>query len=101
MAKEVGVNVFRTYTHLYGNTVVINEGNPEGTVMPEGMRTLSKAVQDWYQSDCANPHLENVFLTFAPLQSSLPKVARRPKYEDLQTGEVVEEQLAASSSTGR
>jgi len=47
MAREAGLKVFRTYTN-YGC-------GPE-------MKCISKAVEDWYKSGCANQDLENVFI---------------------------------------
>jgi len=62
MAREVGVKVFRTYTDV---TYVNYDSIPK----------VSKAIEDWYTSGCANYDLENIFLGTL--------YATRPKYEKL------------------
>jgi len=65
MAREVGLKVFRTYTNQsFFYTSRIGE--------------ISKAVEEWYESGCANTELENVFIGDAELSFN-----PRPKYEAL------------------
>jgi len=65
MAREVGLKVFRTYTNADEVTVV-------------KMGRISDAVEEWYESGCANTDLENVFIG-----DKYRPCTRRPKYEAL------------------
>jgi len=64
MAKEVGMKVFRTYTDLMS--------------FGDGIGKLSKKIEEWYQTGCANMDLENVYIGDY-LSPSTP----RPQYEKL------------------
>jgi len=64
MAREVGMKVFRTYT----NEPIYSYAIPR----------ISKAVEEWYESGCANTDLENVFIG-----TNIRHCTRRPKYEAL------------------
>jgi len=67
MARELKLKVFRTYTNSFN---VGDAGNSW-----DGIRVISKAVQEWYNSGCANADLENVFIGIGS--------GSRPKYEKL------------------
>jgi len=51
MAKEVGMKVFRTYTDRM-------------SVGEDEIGRLSKKIEEWYQTGCANMDLENVYIGF-------------------------------------
>jgi len=67
MAREVNLKVFRTYTNI--------DFYPGG----DSMVKISKAVKEWYDGDCANMDLENVFIG-APFGNPYTE---RPKYGKL------------------
>jgi len=76
MAREVNLKVFHTYT----NTDHLGGADGPGRVSPQGhsfdsMKVISKAVQEWYDSGCANADLENVYVGYG--------IATRPKYQKL------------------
>jgi len=64
MAREVGLKVFRTYTNQTGIYYTMGK--------------ISKAVEEWYESGCANTELENVFIGDTAISFN-----PRPKYEAL------------------
>jgi len=62
MAREVGIKVFRTYmSSPYFHEFVL--------------KRLSAAVKEWYNKECANADLENVFIGYTGA-----KWTKRPKY---------------------
>jgi len=73
MAREVKLKVFRTYSNW--DTV-----SASGFYSFDGMKAISKAIQEWYENGCANNDLENVFIGYEP---RLEAKDRRPKYEKL------------------
>jgi len=67
MAREVNLKVFRTYSN-----------SPNFEKEWDCIKVISKAVQEWYDSGCANADLENIFVG-KPNKAYL----KRPKYETL------------------
>jgi len=43
-----------------------------------GFKKLSGAVQEWYESGCTNPDLENILIGFP-----FKEYSERPRYENL------------------
>merc|ERR1712013_537264 len=74
MAKEVGIKTFRTYTDAY---------NP--SFSSDRIEKLSKKIQEWYQSGCANMDLENVYIG----SKRFPEYTR-PLYESFRIDENAE-----------
>jgi len=74
MAEEVGVKVFRTYTNI-------------GGWADEFMKPVSDAVQDWYNSGCANCDLENVWVGDEQLNN---KFVWRPKISEVVSDSLTE-----------
>jgi len=64
----VTLKVFRTYTNY---SVLADD-------KMNGMEMISKAVQEWYDSGCANMDLENVFVGNPGMAYTA-----RPKHEKL------------------
>jgi len=68
MAREVNLKVFRTFTNS-----MFFDGDGWDSI-----KVISKAIQEWYDSGCANADLENIFVG-KPNKAYL----KRPKYETL------------------
>jgi len=72
MAKEAGLKIFRTFTGTSEN--LRNKPNDKS------LAKLSKVIEEWYQTDCSDLRIENVYIGMDG-HTDRVKTAR-PKYSE-------------------